>query len=152
MLAGLVSEAPAAEPILASACVQAGLHPSGAAVALANGISVSGIGLTTGMTAWGLGVAAAVLVVTGALATTLFGLNFWVAVAGLVIGNVVGAVFMALHSAQGPQLGVPQMVQTRATVPMKPAQVNAPTLPNLAGSPCTKMIQTKESTSAAPDT
>ncbi len=52
-------------------------------------------------------------VVTGALATTLFGLNFWVAVAGLVIGNVVGAVFMALHSAQGPQLGVPQMVQTR---------------------------------------
>jgi NCS1 family nucleobase:cation symporter-1 len=52
-------------------------------------------------------------VVTGALATTLFGLNFWVATLGLVLGNVVGAVFMALHSAQGPQLGVPQMVQTR---------------------------------------
>lgn len=52
-------------------------------------------------------------VVTGALATTVFGLNFWVATLGLVIGNVVGGIFMALHSAQGPQLGVPQMVQTR---------------------------------------
>lgn len=52
-------------------------------------------------------------VVTGALATTLFGLNFWVAAAGLVVGNAVGAIFMALHAAQGPQLGVPQMVQTR---------------------------------------
>lgn len=52
-------------------------------------------------------------VVTGALATTVFGLNFWVATLALVVGNVVGGVFMALHSAQGPQLGVPQMVQTR---------------------------------------
>ena len=31
----------------------------------------------------------------------------------VVVGNTVGGVFMALHSAQGPQLGVPQMVQTR---------------------------------------
>jgi NCS1 family nucleobase:cation symporter-1 len=52
-------------------------------------------------------------IVTGALATTIFGLDFWTAVVGLVVGNLVGAVFMALHSAQGPQLGVPQMVQTR---------------------------------------
>lgn len=52
-------------------------------------------------------------VVTGALATTVFGLNFWVAAFGLIVGNVVGGIFMALHSAQGPQLGVPQMVQTR---------------------------------------
>ncbi|MBP1326250.1 NCS1 family nucleobase:cation symporter-1 [Leucobacter exalbidus] len=52
-------------------------------------------------------------IVTGALATTVFGLDFWTAVAAVAIGNVVGAIFMALHSAQGPQLGVPQMVQTR---------------------------------------
>ncbi len=35
------------------------------------------------------------------------------AVLGLAIGNLVGAIFMALHAAQGPTLGVPQMVQTR---------------------------------------
>src|ERR1039458_5674331 len=32
---------------------------------------------------------------------------------GSGVGNLVGAVFMALHAAQGPTLGVPQMVQTR---------------------------------------
>jgi nucleobase:cation symporter-1, NCS1 family len=52
-------------------------------------------------------------IVTGGLAVTIFGLPFAWAVAGLVIGNLVGAVFMALHAAQGPTLGVPQMVQTR---------------------------------------
>ncbi|WP_329223020.1 cytosine permease [Streptomyces sp. NBC_01485] len=52
-------------------------------------------------------------VVTGALATTVYGLPFWLAAVGIVIGNLLGAVLMALHSAQGPQLGVPQMVQTR---------------------------------------
>ena len=52
-------------------------------------------------------------VVTGALAVTVFGLPFSWAVVGLCAGNLVGAVFMALHAAQGPVLGVPQMVQTR---------------------------------------
>ncbi|MGW7578060.1 purine-cytosine permease family protein [Streptomyces sp. NPDC054765] len=52
-------------------------------------------------------------VATGALATTLYGQPFWLAVAGILIGNLLGAVLMALHSAQGPRLGVPQMVQTR---------------------------------------
>ena len=42
------------------------------------------------------------------------GLNlFWTFVA-LAIGNVVGTVFMAAHSAQGPHLGIPQMIQSRA--------------------------------------
>ena len=45
-------------------------------------------------------------VVTGALATTVYGLSLWWAIVGLVIGNLFGAVFMALHSAQGPRLGV----------------------------------------------
>ena len=52
-------------------------------------------------------------IVTGALGTTVFGLDFWSAVLAVALGNLAGAVFMALHSAQGPQLGVPQMVQTR---------------------------------------
>jgi nucleobase:cation symporter-1, NCS1 family len=52
-------------------------------------------------------------IVTGGLAVTVFALPFTWAVAGLIIGNLVGAVFMALHSAQGPRLGVPQMIQTR---------------------------------------
>jgi NCS1 family nucleobase:cation symporter-1 len=52
-------------------------------------------------------------VVTGALAVTVFGLPFTSAVLALTAGNLVGAVFMALHAAQGPILGVPQMVQTR---------------------------------------
>ncbi|KAF1050749.1 MAG: hypothetical protein GAK43_02693 [Stenotrophomonas maltophilia] len=52
-------------------------------------------------------------VVTGALAVTVFKLPFFMAVLALVLGNLLGGIFMALHSAQGPQLGVPQMVQTR---------------------------------------
>lgn len=52
-------------------------------------------------------------IVTGALAVTVFKQPFWWALGGTVLGNLVGAVFMALHSAQGPQLGVPQMIQTR---------------------------------------
>jgi len=52
-------------------------------------------------------------VVTGGLATTAFALPFGWSLVGLALGNLVGAVFMALHAAQGPTLGVPQMVQTR---------------------------------------
>jgi NCS1 family nucleobase:cation symporter-1 len=52
-------------------------------------------------------------IVTGGLAVTVFGLPFGWAVASLALGNGVGAIFMALHAAQGPQLGVPQMIQTR---------------------------------------
>lgn len=52
-------------------------------------------------------------VVTGALAVTVFNLPFFWALGALILGNLIGGIFMALHSAQGPQLGVPQMVQTR---------------------------------------
>src|SRR3954469_22104679 len=44
-------------------------------------------------------------VATGALATVVYGLPVWAAVLALVIGNVVGGVVMALHAAQGPQMG-----------------------------------------------
>jgi purine-cytosine permease-like protein len=52
-------------------------------------------------------------VVTGALATTVFRQSFLSGVTAILIGNLVGTVFMALHAAQGPRLGVPQMVQSR---------------------------------------
>lgn len=52
-------------------------------------------------------------VVTGALGPVVFKLSFLWSLIALVTGNMVGAVFMALHAAQGPALGVPQMVQSR---------------------------------------
>ncbi|HVN44572.1 MAG TPA: cytosine permease [Steroidobacteraceae bacterium] len=52
-------------------------------------------------------------VVTGALATTLFHQSFLSAVLAILLGNLIGTIFMALHAAQGPRLGVPQMVQSR---------------------------------------
>lgn len=52
-------------------------------------------------------------VITGALAV-LFGLPLPWAILGVIVGNVVGGTFMALHSAQGPKLGIPQMIQSRA--------------------------------------
>ncbi|WP_413742004.1 purine-cytosine permease family protein [Sodalis sp. RH15] len=52
-------------------------------------------------------------VITGSLAVCVFNLSFFAAAAAVIIGNLAGAVFMALHSAQGSQLGVPQMIQTR---------------------------------------
>lgn len=51
--------------------------------------------------------------VTGSLAIGL-GLNFWWAALAIVLGNLIGASMMAGHSAQGPALGLPQMIQSRA--------------------------------------
>ncbi|WP_168581286.1 purine-cytosine permease family protein [Gephyromycinifex aptenodytis] len=52
-------------------------------------------------------------VVDGALAV-VFGADAWWAIVGLLIGNVLGGIVMALHSAQGPRLGLPQMISSRA--------------------------------------
>ncbi len=52
-------------------------------------------------------------IVTGALAIVL-GLSWTWAIVAIIVGNLVGAVFMALHSVQGPRLGLPQMIQSRA--------------------------------------
>ena len=42
------------------------------------------------------------------------GLNFiWAAIA-IILGVLIGTLFMAFHSAQGPKLGLPQMIQSRA--------------------------------------
>ncbi|WP_213954574.1 cytosine permease [Variovorax sp. dw_954] len=51
-------------------------------------------------------------VVDGALAI-VFGAEALTAIVGLLIGNVLGGIVMALHSAQGPRLGLPQMISSR---------------------------------------
>src|SRR5580692_12681742 len=51
-------------------------------------------------------------IVTGALAVVLGGDVFWSLIA-LALGQVVGGAVMALHGAQGPQLGLPQMISSR---------------------------------------
>lgn len=51
-------------------------------------------------------------IVTGALAVVLGGDVFW-SLIGLFIGQVFGGAVMALHAAQGPRLGLPQMISSR---------------------------------------
>jgi len=53
-------------------------------------------------------------VATGLLATVVFGLSLPWSIAAILIGNLVGGLFMAYHSVQGPRLGMPQMIQSRA--------------------------------------
>ncbi len=61
-------------------------------------------------------------VVTGALAVVFGGDVVW-SVIGLVLGNLLGGAVMALHSAQGPKLGLPQMIQSRAQFGVRGAVV-----------------------------
>ncbi|RDK00351.1 purine-cytosine permease family protein [Paraburkholderia lacunae] len=51
-------------------------------------------------------------IVTGALAVVLGGDVFW-SLIGLLVGQMIGGGVMALHGAQGPQLGLPQMISSR---------------------------------------
>ncbi|WBG65040.1 purine-cytosine permease family protein [Pseudomonas citronellolis] len=51
-------------------------------------------------------------IVTGALAVVLGGDVFW-SLIGLLIGQLLGGAVMALHAAQGPKLGLPQMISSR---------------------------------------
>ncbi|AYX40060.1 cytosine/purines/uracil/thiamine/allantoin permease family protein [Burkholderia pseudomallei] len=51
-------------------------------------------------------------IVTGALAVVLGGDVSW-SLVGLALGQLLGAAVMALHGAQGPQLGLPQMISSR---------------------------------------
>lgn len=51
-------------------------------------------------------------IVTGALAVVLGGDVFWSLIA-LFAGQLLGGAVMALHGAQGPQLGLPQMISCR---------------------------------------
>jgi NCS1 family nucleobase:cation symporter-1 len=51
-------------------------------------------------------------IVTGALAVVLGGDVFW-SLLGLCLGQMLGGAVMALHGAQGPKLGLPQMISSR---------------------------------------
>lgn len=61
---------------------------------------------------WFVGDAHLATVATGAIGVALGGNLIWTAIA-VVLGSALGTFFMAFHSAQGPQLGLPQMVQSR---------------------------------------
>lgn len=52
-------------------------------------------------------------VVTGAMAIQVFHLDLLWGLVAIVLGHMFGGVFLALASAQGPQMGIPQMVQSR---------------------------------------
>ncbi|MDD2876444.1 MAG: cytosine permease [Acidiphilium sp.] len=52
-------------------------------------------------------------VATGLVAGSL-GLGLVSGLTAIVLGNVLGGIFMAYHAAQGPKLGIPQMIQSRA--------------------------------------
>lgn len=71
-----------------------------------------------------------VSIVTGAVLVAK-GVNFYWAVLAIVIGFALGSFLEAFHSAQGPHLGIPQMIQSRAqfgyvggVIPMVIAEVN----------------------------
>ncbi|HUZ40855.1 MAG TPA: cytosine permease [Acidimicrobiales bacterium] len=65
------------------------------------------------LTLWFAGNVQITTLATGALAVVL-GLNLTWAILSILIGNFIGGLYMATHSAQGPRLGVPQMIQSRA--------------------------------------
>jgi NCS1 nucleoside transporter family len=50
---------------------------------------------------------------TGMVGAAL-GASFLTSLVAIILGAAVGTVFTAFHSAQGPQLGLPQMIQSRA--------------------------------------
>ncbi|ORW69052.1 purine-cytosine permease family protein [Mycobacterium saskatchewanense] len=60
--------------------------------------------------------------VEGAVGVTLGLSTVWVIV-GLLLGNMLGGLTMAFHAAQGPALGVPQMLQARGQFGMRGASV-----------------------------
>ncbi|MGL3805553.1 purine-cytosine permease family protein [Paeniglutamicibacter sp. R2-26] len=62
-------------------------------------------------------------VVTGATATTLLELPLVASIVAILVGHALGGIGMALHAAQGPALGVPQMLQARGQFGSKGASL-----------------------------
>ncbi|WP_405739322.1 cytosine permease [Streptomyces sp. NBC_01525] len=52
-------------------------------------------------------------IVSGTIAPAVYGLGLWSGMAAVLVGNLIGGFLMALHAAQGPRLGVPQLIQSR---------------------------------------
>jgi nucleobase:cation symporter-1, NCS1 family len=61
---------------------------------------------------WFSGGAHLVTLAVGIVGITLGGNLLWTAIA-VILGCLLGTFFMAFHSTQGPQLGLPQMIQSR---------------------------------------
>jgi NCS1 nucleoside transporter family len=61
---------------------------------------------------WFSGDAHLATLTVGVLGIALGGNLFWTGIA-VALGCAIGTFFMAFHSAQGPQLGLPQMIQSR---------------------------------------
>ncbi len=69
-------------------------------------------GLFSQFTLWMAANLQVTAIVTGALAVVFGGDVVWSWV-GLLLGQILGGTVMALHAAQGPQLGLPQMISSR---------------------------------------
>jgi purine-cytosine permease-like protein len=52
-------------------------------------------------------------IVTGAMVVQVFHLNLLWGLVAIALGHMIGGVVIALASAQGPRMGIPQMVQSR---------------------------------------
>ena len=63
-------------------------------------------------TVWFTGDAHLATIATGVVGVALGGNLVWMTIAVLA-GSALGTFFMAFHSTQGPQLGLPQMIQSR---------------------------------------
>lgn len=66
----------------------------------------------TGMT-WAALNAGPTTIAAGAFGIAM-GLPLWACVTGIVVGSLIGGTLTSLHAEQGPRLGLPQMVQSRA--------------------------------------
>src|SRR5260370_19403626 len=66
-------------------------------------------GLASQFTLWIAANLQITAIVTGALAVVFGGDVFWSLVA-LLLGQLIGGGVIAVHAAQGPQLGLPQMI------------------------------------------
>src|SRR5215467_7675928 len=69
-------------------------------------------GLASQFTLWLAANLQVTAILTGALAVVFGGDVFWSLIA-LLLGQLMGGAVMALHAAQGPQLGLPQMISSR---------------------------------------
>ncbi|MDE1167578.1 MAG: cytosine permease [Pseudomonas sp.] len=52
-------------------------------------------------------------IVTGAMVVQVFHLNLFWGLIAIALGHMIGGLVIALASAQGPKMGIPQMVQSR---------------------------------------
>lgn len=55
-----------------------------------------------------------ILAISVGVLAIVFGLSLPWAIFSIIVGNAFGGLYMALHSVQGPRMGLPQMMQSRA--------------------------------------